>query len=133
MHRCKYFYTTITTLSAIITTYMNKDPNNNLSDELSEQDYLWESLKCLEELAEIKQELAEITAIAQSMSEDQNMKETLEQIEKLAIEKSLESYMGNITHASNALGIGRTNLLAKMKKYEIVNNFSSDASSATQS
>ena len=46
MHRCKYFYTTITALSTIITTYM-KEP-------LSEQDYLWESLKCLEEIADIK-------------------------------------------------------------------------------
>ena len=111
MHRCKYFYTTIITLSAIITTYM-KEP-------LSEQDYLWESLKCLEEIADIKNELAEITALAQGTIDDGNLKDTVDLLEQKAIEKSLELHKGNITHSAKALGIGRTNLIAKMKKYAI--------------
>ena len=108
MHRCKYFYTTIIALSTIITTYM-KEP-------LSEQDYLWESLKCFEEIAEIKNELAEITALAQGTIDDGNLKDTVDLLEQKAIEKSLELHKGNITHSAKALGIGRTNLIAKMKK-----------------
>ena len=79
MHRCKYFYTTIIALSTIITTYM-KEP-------LSEQDYLWESLKCFEEIAEIKNELAEITALAQGTIDDGNLKDTVDLLEQKAIEK----------------------------------------------
>ncbi len=111
MHRCKYFYTTLIALSTIITTYM-KEP-------LSEQDYLWESLKCFEEIAEIKNELAEITALAQGTIDDGNLKDTVDLLEQKAIEKSLELHKGNITHSAKALGIGRTNLIAKMKKYAI--------------
>ena len=123
MHRCKYFYTTIIALSTIITTYM-KEP-------LSEQDYLWESLKCFEEIAEIKNELAEITALAQGTIDDGNLKDTVDFLEQKAIEKSLELHKGNITHSAKALGIGRTNLIAKMKKYNIT--YSEDASSSTSS
>ena len=123
MHRCKYFYTTIIALSTIITTYM-KEP-------LSEQDYLWESLKCFEEIAEIKNELAEITALAQGTIDDGNLKDTVDLLEQKAIEKSLELHKGNITHSAKALGIGRTNLIAKMKKYNIT--YSEDASSSTSS
>ena len=108
MHRCKYFYTTIIALSTIITTYM-KEP-------LSEQDYLWESLKCLEEIAVIKDELAEIVALAQNTVDDGNLKDTIELLEIKAIEKSLELHNGNITHSAKSLGIGRTNLIAKMNK-----------------
>ena len=126
MHRCKYFYTTIIALSTIITTYM-KEP-------LSEQDYLWESLKCLEEIAVIKDELAEIVALAQNTVDDGNLKDTIELLEIKAIEKSLELHNGNITHSAKSLGIGRTNLIAKMKKYSISNSaVSEDASSSTPS
>ncbi len=126
MHRCKYFYTYLTALSTIITTYM-KEP-------LSEQDYLWESLKCLEEIAVIKDELAEIVALAQNTVDDGNLKDTIELLEIKAIEKSLELHNGNITHSAKSLGIGRTNLIAKMKKYSISNSaVSEDSSSSTPS
>ena len=138
MHRCKYFYTTITTLSAIITTYMKEplsEQDRILSEQnLSEQDYLWEALKCLEETVQIKDELAELTAIAQSTVDDGNLKDTLDKLETKAIEKSLEIHNGNITHSAKSLGIGRTNLIAKMKKYGIsTDEISQDSSSSKSS
>ena len=93
-----------------------------MKEPLSEQDYLWESLKCLEEIAVIKDELAEIVALAQNTVDDGNLKDTIELLEIKAIEKSLELHNGNITHSAKSLGIGRTNLIAKMKKYSISNN-----------
>ena len=90
-----------------------------MKEPLSEQDYIWESLKCLEDLVQIKDELAELTAVAQSTVDEGNLKNTIDLLEQKAIEKSLELHKGNITHSAKSLGIGRTNLIAKMKKYGI--------------
>lgn len=43
----------------------------------------------------------------------------LESLEKLAIEKAMEHYAGNITRIAKALGLGRTTLYRKMNKYGI--------------
>jgi transcriptional regulator with PAS, ATPase and Fis domain len=43
----------------------------------------------------------------------------LSALEKDAIERALRHYSGNITRASNALGIGRNTLYEKMRKYGI--------------
>lgn len=45
--------------------------------------------------------------------------ETISQLEKDNIITALEKYKGNKTKASEDLGIGRTNLIAKIKKYRI--------------
>lgn len=41
----------------------------------------------------------------------------LEQIEKIAIEKAINQYEGNMTQIAKALGLGRTTLYRKMSKY----------------
>lgn len=43
----------------------------------------------------------------------------LESLEKLAIEKAMEHYAGNMTRIAKALGLGRTTLYRKMNKYGI--------------
>ena len=50
---------------------------------------------------------------------DYSLVNELEKLEKDRIEDALETFNGNRTKAANFLNIGRTNLLAKMKKYEI--------------
>ena len=43
----------------------------------------------------------------------------LEIVEKVAIKKTLEKHLGNISHAAEELGITRTSLYRRIKKYEL--------------
>ena len=45
---------------------------------------------------------------------------TLEEMERMQIIKALRTFQGNITHAAEALNIGRTTLYRKIKKYNLV-------------
>ena len=52
-------------------------------------------------------------------NKDYSLVNELERLEKDRIKDALETFNGNRTKAADFLSIGRTNLLAKMKKYEI--------------
>jgi len=43
----------------------------------------------------------------------------LDENEKIIIQKALQKYKGNISHAAKELGINRTTLYKKMEKYDI--------------
>ena len=49
----------------------------------------------------------------------ENLPEAISNLEQSNIVTALEKYNGNKTKAAEDLGIGRTNLIAKIKKYEI--------------
>lgn len=49
-----------------------------------------------------------------------SLPEELAHIERNTIGEKLVEFDGNRTKTANALGIGRTNLVAKIKKYELV-------------
>ena len=48
-----------------------------------------------------------------------NLPEAISQLEQENIVQALEKYKGNKTKAAEDLGIGRTNLIAKLRKYKI--------------
>ena len=48
-----------------------------------------------------------------------NLPEAISQLELENIVQALEKYRGNKTKAAEDLGIGRTNLIAKLRKYKI--------------
>ncbi len=48
-----------------------------------------------------------------------NLPKAISQLEQENITQALEKYKGNKTKAAEDLGIGRTNLIAKIKKYKI--------------
>jgi transcriptional regulator with PAS, ATPase and Fis domain len=50
----------------------------------------------------------------------ENLNEQLETLELNCIETALQAHNGNRTKAAQLLNIGRTCLLAKMKKYNLV-------------
>jgi len=79
-----------------------KDENERIRQE---QDALWEALE-------------DLTAI-NSFSESYSLTEEMENLEQNAINDALENSLHNRTKAAKLLGIGRTNLLAKMRKYSI--------------
>jgi sigma-54 dependent transcriptional regulator, acetoin dehydrogenase operon transcriptional activator AcoR len=54
------------------------------------------------------------------MSEKDN-RMTLEELEKQTIRDCFDRLEGNISQISNQLGISRTTLYSKMKKYNLVN------------
>jgi len=51
---------------------------------------------------------------------DESLPSEVESLEKTRIHNALETANGNRTHAEKRLGIGRTNLIAKIKKYNIL-------------
>ena len=73
-------------------------------EELSEQGYLWAALD------DLKQPIRETLKLPKAVTE----------LETEEISHALEVHNGNRTRAADALGIGRTNLIAKMRKYELV-------------
>ena len=79
-----------------------KDENERIR---TEQDALWEAL---EDLVPIN-----------SFSDSYSLTEEMENLEMSAINDALSNSNQNRTRAAKALGIGRTNLIAKMKKYRI--------------
>ena len=48
-----------------------------------------------------------------------NLPEAISKLEQENIVQALEKYKGNKTKAAEDLGIGRTNLIAKLRKYKI--------------
>jgi DNA-binding NtrC family response regulator len=48
-----------------------------------------------------------------------NLPEAISTLEQSNIVIALEKYKGNRTKAADELGIGRTNLIAKIRKYDI--------------
>lgn len=58
-------------------------------------------------ICQTPQQLSEITTF------------NLEEIEKTTIEKALNHYLGNVSHAAKALGLTRTSLYRRMEKYGI--------------
>tara|TARA_B100000035_G_scaffold311615_1_gene321481 strand:- start:1164 stop:1493 length:330 start_codon:yes stop_codon:yes gene_type:complete len=83
-------------------------------DYQTEQDALWESLNELfNEKTAIANELLEINAYGNDLPT------TIEKLEQTSIRNALTKFEGNVTHSANALGLGRTNLIAKMRKYNI--------------
>ena len=75
-------------------------------DYKTEQDHIWQSLD------------EAFPAVPIVYKTDLN--EELSKLERGCIENALEAVDGNQTKAANMLNIGRTCLIAKMKKYEII-------------
>ena len=74
-------------------------------DYKTEQDYIWDALDDA------------FPAVPVVYKTDLN--EELSKLERGCIENALEAVEGNQTKAANMLSIGRTCLIAKMKKYEL--------------
>lgn len=74
-------------------------------DYKTEQDHIWQSLD------------EAFPAVPIVYKTDLN--EELSKLERGCIENALEAVDGNQTKAANMLSIGRTCLIAKMKKYEL--------------
>ena len=74
-------------------------------DYKTEQDYIWDALDDA------------FPAVPVVYKTDLN--EELSKLERGSIENALEAVEGNQTKAANMLSIGRTCLIAKMKKYEL--------------
>ena len=75
-------------------------------DYKTEQDLIWQSLDDA------------FPAVPVVYKTDLN--EELETLERGCIKNALDAVDGNRTKAANMLNIGRTCLIAKMKKYEII-------------
>ena len=74
-------------------------------DYKTEQDHIWQSLD------------EAFPAVPVVYKTDLN--EELSNLERGCIENALEAVDGNQTKAANMLSIGRTCLIAKMRKYEL--------------
>lgn len=68
----------------------------------TEQDMLWEAIGELEYIQSVD-----------------NLPKAVSELEQSNIVTALEKYEGNRTKAAEELGIGRTNLIAKIRKYNI--------------
>jgi len=88
--------------TTIISIYMNYQ---------KEQDFLWESMEFFNE-----QSGSEIFSIDSKFTALPNK---IEILERTSIEDALIVYEGNRSKAAKHLGIGRTNLIAKIKKYKL--------------
>lgn len=77
-------------------------------DYKTEQDYIWNALDDAFPMAD--------TSIVYKT----DLNAQLETLERGSIENALDASKGNRTKAADMLSIGRTCLIAKMKKYELV-------------
>jgi DNA-binding NtrC family response regulator len=75
-------------------------------DNKTEQDYIWDALDDA------------FPAVPVVYKTDLN--EELSKLERGSIENALEAVEGNQTKAADMLSIGRTCLIAKMKKYRLI-------------
>ena len=66
------------------------------------------------------QEIDQFFEIQYNNKPNANLPKILENIEIEHITEALERFAGNRTKAANSLGIGRTNLIKKLKKYELL-------------
>jgi DNA-binding NtrC family response regulator len=76
-------------------------------DYKTEQDYIWDALDDA------------FPSAVHSTVYKTDLNEELETLERGCIENALDAVDGNRTKAANMLSIGRTCLIAKMKKYEL--------------
>jgi transcriptional regulator with PAS, ATPase and Fis domain len=79
----------------------------NKNQEISEQDFIWEQFDNL----------------FGPISKDMKVETLPEEVEKLEVKRirlSLEQNQGNRTRTADELGIGRTNLIAKLRKYNLL-------------
>lgn len=77
------------------------------NQEISEQDFIWE----------------QFDSLFGPISKDMKVETLPEEVEKLEVKRiqvSLEQNQGNRTRTADELGIGRTNLIAKLKKYNLL-------------
>ena len=81
---------------------MNKKLNIIMVDPKVEQDMLWEAL-----------------SIFVNYQTSTTLPSEIETIEIERIKSALFAFEGNKTRAAKSLGIGRTNLIAKIKKYDL--------------
>jgi transcriptional regulator with PAS, ATPase and Fis domain len=70
----------------------------------TEQDYLWEALKLFDD----------------RVDEPKALHVEVAELEKNSILGALAMHEGNRSKAAKELGMGRTNLIAKIKKYDLV-------------
>lgn len=56
---------------------------------------------------------------------------TLDQVEKIMIEKAMEQHQGNITHVAKALGLSRFSLYRRLEKHQIVTSETGDDGGAS--
>ena len=75
--------------------------------EISEQDFNWEQFDNL------------FCPITKDMKVE-TLPEEVEKLEVKRIRLSLEQNQGNRTRTADELGIGRTNLIAKLRKYNLL-------------
>lgn len=73
-----------------------------MSESKAEQDYIWEQLEFFDK-----------------PHKEVGLPEEVAHIEKTRISEALEQFADNRTHAAKSLGIGRTLLIHKIKKYEL--------------
>ena len=79
----------------------------NKNQEISEQDFIWE----------------QFDSLFGPISKDMKVETLPQEVEKLEVKRiqvSLEQNQGNRTRTADELGIGRTNLIAKLKKYNLL-------------
>tara|TARA_B100000212_G_scaffold297505_1_gene241330 strand:- start:526 stop:780 length:255 start_codon:yes stop_codon:yes gene_type:complete len=77
------------------------------NQEISEQDFIWEQFDNL----------------FGPISKDMKVETLPQEVEKLEVKRirlSLEQNQGNRTRTADELGIGRTNLIAKLRKYNLL-------------
>jgi transcriptional regulator with PAS, ATPase and Fis domain len=77
------------------------------NQEISEQDFIWE----------------QFDSLFGPISKDMKVETLPQEVEKLEVKRiqvSLEQNQGNRTRTADELGIGRTNLIAKLKKYNLL-------------
>lgn len=76
-------------------------------DPKEEQDFIWNALSHFDELVDIPRIHPDLP-------------QELEDLERERITEAMKVYHNNRTRTAKALGIGRTCLIAKLKKYELV-------------
>ena len=102
----KYYFSLLLTYISTYLIYVQFAQNGVHMTEETEQDALWQAAGELEFAIHID-----------------NLPEAISELEQSNIVTALEKYKGNKTKAAEELGIGRTNLIAKIRKYNIkVNN-----------
>ncbi len=105
----------ITTLDAVL----KHQTKENKKQEKKEQDY-WEEDESISKLRALIEKAAEEKESVQGMMTDADGNRlTLEEVEKIHIEKTIDHCNGNLAETARTLGITRQTLYNKMKKYGI--------------
>ena len=100
MPRCKNFYTSFIIINYVLNTNMDQKSGNE------EQDFIWEQFDSI--FGEISKDM------------NKSLPEEVEKLERTSIVNALQSHDGNRTRTAEYLGIGRTCLIAKIRKYDLI-------------